>query len=167
MLKIVNKYDVRENFDHVCLKEVVKFGILNVRRAIIIVIKTDNINDLAAQHMLFEILPAKLVVGDLHILTIKVLLSVSLAVVKVNLYRLLNDINIFIILFLEARDGCTVIRFAENIFVQLELDRSFQFGANSAADIFVDHGRFGSLQDLRFPSFFNRRIIAWKCIPFC
>jgi len=60
--------------------------------------------------MLLEILPAKLVITYFQSFIVKVLLSISLAVVKVNLYRLLDDINVLEILILEARDFCAVFR---------------------------------------------------------
>lgn len=48
MLKVVDEYYVCENLDHSCLEQVMEFRILNRRRSIIIIIKTNDIDDLAA-----------------------------------------------------------------------------------------------------------------------
>ena len=104
-----------------------KFGILNGRRSIIIIIKTNDINDFAAQNMVFKVLTAELVVWYLLLYRMQILFSVSLAVVKVDLFRLLDHINVFKVLVLEARDLCTVIRLTKNIPVHLDINLLFQF----------------------------------------
>lgn len=77
--------------------------------------------------MVCKVLTAELVVWYLLLYRMEILLCVSLAVVKVDLLRLLDHVNVFEIFVLEARDLCAVIGLAKNIFVQLNLHLFFQF----------------------------------------
>ena len=134
VLEIIHEYKIGKNLDGISLEKLLDLFVSNTAGPIFSIIKPNEINDLGAQHLLLKILASKLVILDLDVVVYEILLSICLAVVEVNLHRLLYHIDILLVLILKTGNDCAMVWLTEDVdFVGLMVDLSSQFASDRAA----------------------------------